>query len=54
METNYTGCLIGILIIFYLSTIKSLEDPDITIITSINWIIYILFSKVGIKWHLLQ
>ena len=43
METNYIGCLIGILISFYLSSIESLEERDITAITCIGWTIYILF-----------
>ena len=54
METNYIGCLIGICISFYLSSIESLEKRDITAITCVGWAIYILFSKGGLKWHLLQ
>ena len=54
METNYIGCLIGICISFYLSTIESLEKGHITAITCIGWTIYILFSKEGDIWHLPQ
>ena len=43
METNYIGCLITILIIFYLSVIESLKDRGIIAITYVGWIIYILF-----------
>ena len=52
METNYIGCLIVICIIFYLSSIESLEKRDITAITCVGWAIYVLFAKGGLKWHL--
>ncbi len=54
METNYIGCLIGICISFYLSSIESLEKRDITAITCVGWTIYVLFAKGGLKWHLPQ
>lgn len=54
MATNYIGCLIGICISFYLSSIESLEKRHITAITSVGWTIYILFAKGGLKWHLPQ
>ena len=57
IETNFIGCLVGIFgisLIFYLSGIESLEKRDITAITCIGWIIYILFEKGGLKWHLHQ
>ena len=55
MEIDYIGCLIdliGICIIFYLSSIESLEKSHITAITCVGWTIYILFAKGGLKWHL--
>ena len=54
METNYIGCLIGIGISFYLSSIESLEERQITAITCVSWTIYVLFAKGGLKWHLPQ
>ena len=54
METNYIGCLIGICISFYLSSIKSLEKGHITAITCVGWAIYVLFAKGGLEWHLPQ
>jgi hypothetical protein len=57
METTYIGWLVGIVgicIIFYLSSIESLEKSDITAITCVGWAIYILFSKGGLQWHLRQ
>lgn len=54
METNYIGCLIGICISFYLSSIESLEDHHITAITCVSWAIYVLFVKGGLKCHLPQ
>lgn len=54
METNYIGCLIGICISFYLSSIESLEKRHITAITCVDWTIYVLFAKGGLKWHLPQ
>ena len=54
METNYIGCLIGICISFYLSSIESLEKRHITAITCAGWAIYVLFAKGGLKWHLPQ
>ena len=50
--TKCIGCLIAICIIFYLSSIESLEKVDITAITCVGWTIYILFAKEGLKWHL--
>ena len=54
METNYIGCLIGICISFYLSSIESLEKGHITAIICVGWAIYVLFAKGGLKWHLHQ
>ena len=58
MGTNYIEFLIGmsisLCIIFYLSTIESLEKRHITAITCVGWTIYILFAKGGLKWHLPQ
>lgn len=52
METNYIGCFLGICISFYLSNMQSLEKRDITVITFVGWIIYILFAKGGaFQWH---
>jgi len=51
---EYIVCLIGICIIFYLSSIESLEKTHITAITCVGWTIYILFAKGGLKWHLPQ
>lgn len=33
METSYIGCIVGIYIIFYLSSIESLEKRNITATT---------------------
>ena len=52
METNYVGCVIGLCISFYLSTIESLETNQIKAITYVGWTIYVLFAKGGVKWHL--
>lgn len=52
METNYLGCLIGLIISLYLSTIESLDERDATVITYVGWAIYILFAKGAPKWHL--
>ena len=49
METNYIGCLIGICISFYLSSIESLDKGHIKAITCVGWTIYILFAKGGVK-----
>ena len=54
METNFIGCLISICLIFYLSSIESLDKRQITAITCIGWAIYALFVKGGLKWHLPQ
>ena len=48
---NYIGCLICIGIIFYLSSVYSFEKRDLTAITCVGWIIYILFAKGGFTWH---
>ena len=52
METNCVGWLISICLIFYLSSIESLEKRHITAITCVGWAIYVLFAKGGLKWHL--
>ena len=52
METNCIECLIGTLISFYLSNVKSLKKYNITAITYISRTICIIFSKGrSIKFH---
>ena len=52
MERDYIGFLISLCISFYLNSIESLEERDITAITCLDWTIYILFAEGSLKWHL--